>query len=202
MTYSQVKDFKLPKIVDRKQKRKDIALSSTELFCQKGFNNLTVSEVAKNANVAKGTIYEYFKNKEDIIFAIIEYAYESYDKEVLENIYKSTSVKEKILALFSMCIENNNLNSQRRQMYKEFMLIYLSHPNDEIIQFQQSIRLKYTNWLTTILQEAIDSKQLKPEAINFTNSLYTMGESVLLLSQNDILSSYIDSLYDLLKTGE
>ena len=58
-------------IVDKIQKRKDIALSCKELFFQNGINDLTVSQVAKTAGVGKGTIYDYFKNKEEIVFEIV-----------------------------------------------------------------------------------------------------------------------------------
>ncbi len=91
----------MPKIVNKLQKRQDIALSSTELFIEKGFYKLTVSEVAKNAKVAKGTIYEYFESKEDIVFAIIEYAQTNYDNEVLANINNTQSIREKVEHLFT-----------------------------------------------------------------------------------------------------
>ena len=58
-------------IVDKVQKRKDIALACKELFFQRGINDLTISEVAKTAGVGKGTIYEYFNNKEEIVFEIV-----------------------------------------------------------------------------------------------------------------------------------
>ena len=58
-------------IVDKIQKRKDIALACKELFFQNGINDLTISQVAKTAGVGKGTIYDYFKNKEDIVFEIV-----------------------------------------------------------------------------------------------------------------------------------
>jgi len=208
MTISQIKDIKLPKIVDKKQKRKDIALSSTNLFCEKGFTTLTVSEVAKNANIAKGTIYEYFKNKEDIVFAIIEYAQNSYDDEVLKNINSTHSIKEKILYLFSLCISQDIQDIQRRKMYKEFMSICLIESSVQMIRFQKNIKDKYTSWLKDILQKGIDKKQLKPQAIEFADGLFAMAEGILLLSHygnyydEDLLQSHINSLFNLIKIGE
>ena len=41
-----------------------------EVFAQKGFQEATISEIAKRANVAEATIYEYFENKETLLFSI------------------------------------------------------------------------------------------------------------------------------------
>ncbi|VAY87803.1 Transcriptional regulator, TetR family [hydrothermal vent metagenome] len=193
----------MPKIVDKQQKRKDIALSSTELFCQKGFYKLTVSEVALNANIAKGTIYKYFKNKEDIVFAIIEYAQDSYDQEVLLNIQNTSLAEEKILALFNLCIGQGKQDIQRRKIYKEFISICLNEPSVQIINLQKDIKKKYTSWLRDILQDGIDKKLLKPEVLEFVDGLYAMGESVLIFSHlknyNDVnmLQKHIKSLLKL-----
>ena len=53
-------------IVDKEKKRSDIACSCMEILLQYGIKNLTISQIAKTAGVGKGTIYEYFENKEDI----------------------------------------------------------------------------------------------------------------------------------------
>ncbi len=198
----------MPKIIDKLQKRQDIALRSTELFVEKGFSKLTVSEVAKNAQIAKGTIYEYFESKEDIVFAIIEYAQKAYDNEVLTNINKTQSIKEKVNYLFSLCIAKDLDAVKRRKIYKEFIAIVLSEPSVKMIKFQQDIKDKYTNWLKDILIEGIKDKKLKPEALEFADGLFAMAEGVLMFSHiknyfdADILQSHIDSLFRLIQIGD
>ncbi len=59
-------------IVDKEQKKKDIALSIRELLLNNGINNITISQIAKNASIGKGTIYEYFSNKNEIVFELVE----------------------------------------------------------------------------------------------------------------------------------
>ncbi|MCK5110036.1 MAG: TetR/AcrR family transcriptional regulator [Arcobacteraceae bacterium] len=198
----------MPKIVDKLQKRQDIALSSTELFVEKGFHKLTVSEVALNAHVAKGTIYEYFESKEDIVFAIIEYAQKAYDDEVLTNINNTQSIKEKVSALFSLCIAKDSEAIKRRKIYKEFIAIVLDEASDEMIKFQQDIKNKYTNWLKDILLQGIKDKKLKPEVLEFADGLFAMAEGVLMFShiQNyfdeNILQLHIDALFKLIQIGD
>ena len=40
------------------------------VFAQQGFTDTTIADIAKEAKVADATIYEYFQNKEDILFSI------------------------------------------------------------------------------------------------------------------------------------
>jgi TetR/AcrR family fatty acid metabolism transcriptional regulator len=49
----------------------DRILSAAEkVFAAKGFPKATISEIAKSARVAEGTVYEYFANKEDLLLSI------------------------------------------------------------------------------------------------------------------------------------
>lgn len=51
-------------------KKQFIIQSAIEVFSRNGFQNSSISEIAQKANVAEGTIYQYFKNKEDLFFSI------------------------------------------------------------------------------------------------------------------------------------
>ena len=50
----------------KKQKRESLLRQSFQLFTEKGFQNTSISDIAKNAGVAKGTFYLYFKDKYDL----------------------------------------------------------------------------------------------------------------------------------------
>lgn len=51
-------------------KRQKIIQAAIEVFGKNGFQNSSISEIAKKADVADGTIYQYFENKEALFFAI------------------------------------------------------------------------------------------------------------------------------------
>jgi TetR/AcrR family fatty acid metabolism transcriptional regulator len=67
--------------IDRMQ---EILKAAEQVFAEKDFNKATVAEIAKSAGVADGTIYEYFENKEDILFSIAVNRFDSYLSEVSE----------------------------------------------------------------------------------------------------------------------
>lgn len=53
-------------------KRERILQAAIRIFSQKGFFNSRVSEIARAAGVADGTIYLYFKNKDDLLISLFE----------------------------------------------------------------------------------------------------------------------------------
>jgi TetR/AcrR family transcriptional regulator, fatty acid metabolism regulator protein len=53
-------------------KHSKIIQSATKVFAKKGFFNARISDIAKEAKVADGTIYLYFNNKFDILISVFE----------------------------------------------------------------------------------------------------------------------------------
>ena len=65
----------------KKVKRQLIIDAAIDVFSRNGFQNSTISQIARKANVAEGTIYQYFKSKEDLFFSIpIEKTKEFYNE--------------------------------------------------------------------------------------------------------------------------
>jgi TetR/AcrR family fatty acid metabolism transcriptional regulator len=52
------------------ERRQSIIQAAIEIFGKGSFQNSSISEIAQRANVAEGTIYQYFKNKDDLFFSI------------------------------------------------------------------------------------------------------------------------------------
>jgi TetR/AcrR family fatty acid metabolism transcriptional regulator len=51
-------------------RRESIIQAAIEVFSKKDFKNANISEIAQKAGIADGTIYQYFKSKEDLFFSI------------------------------------------------------------------------------------------------------------------------------------
>ncbi len=86
-------------IVNKEKKRRNIALSCRELLLDHGINSLTISQIAQTAGVGKGTIYEYFENKEDIVFEIITTFIAEHEKKLLELVAVSDYNQRKTVSL-------------------------------------------------------------------------------------------------------
>lgn len=70
--------------------------AATKIFANKGFYNSTIADVAKAADVAEGTIYLYFKNKDDLLISIFEHSIDLFIQAVTEKLSRQTDPKEKL----------------------------------------------------------------------------------------------------------
>ena len=72
--------------VRKGDKRTLIRDAAVQVFAEKGFHNARVSDVAERAGVADGTIYLYYRNKEDLLLSIFEDAMETLREGLLERL--------------------------------------------------------------------------------------------------------------------
>lgn len=80
------------------QKRKAILETSKMLFSQKGFFNASISDIVQETGFPVGTIYTYFKNKEEIIQMIVEEGWTEF-RDALEAALRSRSRPEERLGV-------------------------------------------------------------------------------------------------------
>lgn len=64
--------------VQSERKKRLILNVATEVFAEKGFAETTISRISREAKIAEGSIYHYFKNKEDLLFSIPEERMENF----------------------------------------------------------------------------------------------------------------------------
>lgn len=84
---------------DKQQRRDSIIDAAESFFFTKGFPGTTIDEIAEAAELSKGTIYIYFKNKEEIYIAIVQRGMHFLTDLVREAIAKATTGKDKVRAI-------------------------------------------------------------------------------------------------------
>ncbi len=62
----------MPRVVDRDEKRRRIVHAAMAAFARKGIMKTKAIDIAQEAGVGKGTIYEYFRSKEEIFVAAFQ----------------------------------------------------------------------------------------------------------------------------------
>lgn len=77
-------------------KRERILRAAIEVFARNGFYATRVSEIAKAAGVADGTIYLYFKNKDDVLVSIFEDRITKLLAFLRAELAKASSVEERV----------------------------------------------------------------------------------------------------------
>lgn len=194
-----------PRVVDKEQRRKEIATSCFNLIHDVGIRKLTVAQVAKVAGIGKGTIYEYFENKEDIIFEIINMHIEESHKEFLETIKTIESTKEKILLCFKFVLDDSEENLKHFNGYKEYVSIVLSDENDAMCEFNTSCKVFLDIQLRKIIQDGIDKKELIPESMTLAEGLLVFEKGLALLKMSEknfdakkVGESFLNNLWELM----
>lgn len=88
-----------------------ILAAAEEEFAGKGFSDARIAEVAQKAQVAEGTIYEYFKNKEDLLMSIARRRIQE-QLASLPELYEIRTPRRKLRRLirhhFSLLVANRN----------------------------------------------------------------------------------------------
>ena len=72
--------------VQKTNKKNHIVEAAARVFACNGYSNAVVSDIALLANIGKGTIYEYFKSKEDLFFAVFEWFQKKTEKAAVVDI--------------------------------------------------------------------------------------------------------------------
>lgn len=80
--------------------RQTIVETATNLFYQQGYNLTGINEIIKEAGVAKATLYNHFKSKEDICLAYLNLKNERFVKEIKAFVNSKEGGNDKVLMLF------------------------------------------------------------------------------------------------------
>jgi TetR/AcrR family transcriptional regulator len=123
---------------EKEQRRNDIIDAAEKIFFTKGMDHSTMDDVAEEAELSKGTLYLYFKSKEDIQFAIFMRGSGILMNMMKDRLSEHKSGYENLLELAEISIEF----SKRYKEYFQFFLFFQSS-NLENMNIQQKQLEKY-----------------------------------------------------------
>src|SRR5256885_6429797 len=75
--------------------------AARKVFAKKGFHDATVDDVANAAGVAKGTVYLYYRSKQDVYLAALKFGIGQMYAALVEDVNKAATTEEKLKALIS-----------------------------------------------------------------------------------------------------
>jgi AcrR family transcriptional regulator len=135
----------------------EIVNAARTVFARKGFASGIMDEIAKEAGIAKGTIYLYFQSKTDIYRAVLVTDMELLKKNTLERMNAATTLRDKIRAFTLARLENCELR-------KDFFRIMDSDAAHLSLSSRQ-----YRDWLrepvlllATEIKEAAKRGEIRP----------------------------------------
>ncbi len=151
--YEEILSLILPIIKKRSKPQKtekaDLIIAAAEkVFYEKGFAKAQISEIARRANVADGTIYEYFKNKEALLLSIPEKRFH----EHMEKLSETFTPKKPIRKLRRLIRYHFALHLNNREFLKVFLLNILLNDRFYTSKAHKKYR-EYLHLIDTIIEE-------------------------------------------------
>jgi len=129
-------------IQDEESKEDRILAAAEEEFSNRGFSSAKIADVARKAQVAEGTIYEYFKNKEDLLMSVADKRIHE-QLEALPELFDIRTPRRRLRRMvrhhFSLHVSNRNF---LRLFVTEILLnlnFYQSKAYDSYRRYQEFI---------------------------------------------------------------
>lgn len=91
-----------PKLVE--ERREQIVRAAVKLFSEEGYYSTTIQQIAREAGTSVGLIYQYFRDKDDVLFLSLQNVLETYEKEIPRALETAEQPLERLrLAIGAYC---------------------------------------------------------------------------------------------------
>ncbi|GER67052.1 transcriptional regulator [Weizmannia acidilactici] len=142
-----------------KPKYKQIIDAAVVVIAQHGYHQAQVSKIAKQAGVADGTIYLYFKNKEDILISLFEEKMQLFIENISDFIEGDYSPSEKLLKM----IENHFKILSSDHNLAVVTQLELRQTNKDLRLKINSVLKEYLTLVDKIIREGMETGEFDPE---------------------------------------
>jgi AcrR family transcriptional regulator len=139
----------------KQQTRQVIAETAHRLFLERGFDAVTVAEVAREADVAEKTVFNYFPTKEDLFYSRLE----SFEAELLDAI-RGRKPGETVVAAFGRFVLQergllaNKRGSEARAAAETLRAITRTiTESPALLAREQQVFARYTNSLAAVIAQ-------------------------------------------------
>jgi AcrR family transcriptional regulator len=135
----------------KQQTRELLAETARRLFTERGFERVSVAEIARAADVSEKTVFNYFPTKEDLVY----WRLESFEEELLETI-RSRAAGESVLAAFGRFVRQprgmlGQYDPEARERLAALTRMIVESPS--LLAREQQIFEGYTASLAALIAE-------------------------------------------------
>lgn len=180
-----------------------ILRAAAEVFARSGYFNAKVSDVARTAGVADGTVYLYFKNKDDLLTSIFGWAMGEFIGRARSELADIEDPREKLRRFANL---HFSLLEQERDTAIVFQ-IELRHSTKFMEQFSTTYLAQYLQMLRGIIEEGqqrgIFRKHLNPKIVAkfLFGALDEMATNWVLSRSNHSLTAMVEPVLDIFLNG-
>lgn len=174
----------MPKIVDKQAKRKEILRAAMRVFAEKGVTDTKMIDIARAAGIGKGTIYEYFRSREELFQSAFEYLLRKIRAMMASRIDDAMTPEEKIRTGFLAYLD---VATMQIEDFADILLDFWAYSirnKDNGDNISLDIRQRYQEYrdiTTPILEEGIRQRMFRNMDVNLVASLIiAVGDGLLL----------------------
>jgi AcrR family transcriptional regulator len=172
------------------QTRQLLADTARRLFAERGFEAVSVAEVAREADVAEATVFNYFPTKEDLVYSGLE----SFENELLAAIRDRPS-GETILQAFGRFVREPRgfLAARDRQSAERLLEVSrMIAESPALLAREQQIFARYTASLAELIAQETGAGTDDPRPAVVAGALIGLHRALIDSVRRDILSGDVD----------
>lgn len=140
-------------------KYQQIIQAALEVIAENGYHASQVSKIAKKANVADGTIYLYFKNKEDILISVFRERMGQFISKIESSIEEKETSSEKLKTLINM----HYLQLTESPFLARVTQLELRQSKPELRREINKVLKSYLNVIDSIIEQGIKEKEIRSD---------------------------------------
>jgi AcrR family transcriptional regulator len=135
------------------QTRRAITEAAKRLFLERGFDQVSVAEVARVADVSEQTVFNYFPSKEDLVFERMD----SFERELLSAVRERPEGETPLRAFVRFILDRSEtaMAGDGRRRVAELTRLVAASPS--LMARERQIVAKYTDALATLLAEETEA---------------------------------------------
>jgi len=185
---------------DKYQRILDAAVA---VFAEKGFFTSRISDIADRANVADGTVYLYFKNKEQILMTAINTAFDAFMRHARTELEKLTSPAERLRRLAFLHLDALGSNRNLAVVFQ----MELRQSTRFLSEFSHHHMVEYLTLARTAIRDGQASGLFRREMSDkvvancFFGALDEMVTSWVLSGHEHRLANVADAVVDIFLNG-
>ncbi len=137
-------------------KRQLILQAAADVFATKGYYGAKIEDIAQQAEIGKGTVYEYFKSKKELFNELIREGFRCLETMVVEEISQAQTVRKKLEGILCMKL----IFSTRYQKLARIVMLENIPFDDAFRVWMQEVHHNHLRHIEELVREGIDKQEI------------------------------------------
>ncbi|MCM3788799.1 TetR/AcrR family transcriptional regulator [Domibacillus indicus] len=185
------------------KRRAEMIRGSVQLFKQKGFHRTTTREIAKAAGFSIGTLYEYIRTKEDVLYLVCDSIYDQVKSRIEQMDLEQGTLENLKLGISHFFYVIDEMQDEVQVLYQEVKSL-----SNDVLPYVLEKEEEMTGMVEKLIQRCVDNGVLdmdKDHVRMLAQNIFVLGQMWgfrrWMLQENFTLEEYINLQIDLLFEG-